>query len=694
MDAATASTARRSPPYAWEGAGGGGGATTVAVAVPGEASAVAPPTSNLNYRGGDTELQNESVRADDFLFFACVSFIRSVLKRLFILQLGVFLCCFHFVELAVQEEWREHTRLWSKTSAELEALHSSKANIWASPQASPRHVNRTLGRSSSGDSGSGAPGPEQDILMSPNPPSRGLPQISLDSVVAGDDHTHRGIPMTYQMDSPGAATTTSSYSYVYSSNNSIPGLLPASSGSTQGSSHGGGGGSKAWYPQHHKQSIVLQSAPGRFGGGGGRPALPQETAMSSLARALSSATTTTAPPPGFFGPPLSVDEELTEYDEDTEADLDYSTASLDPAFLREMSSPTLQRQGSRVQQSQHQIPHSASKAIVGSSSASSTISPSPSGRRLRNRRGRSKPKLVPPERGTLAAYMPRTSSNNSNTLKPHNNSVSSSRSSYKNQSSLAATLESSFSSSRPRSNSHSIRLSDSSVGGGSIGGTSTTAVSAAVAAASLEASGTGNVSAAAASSEAIRQLLKPGPPTSLPALPQPQTLAALPGFGALNEPTGSYDSFPILPQNLPDDYSLGLDDPSLEDFLLEDDDESASLGDSTGSSGRGSSSNPYGEGSPLSPKSKKREWLLRMNRKLDSVPVGELDPSWPLTAIMNAWAKTKSAQGASMVEMWLNRVQQEAEAGNTQVGPTTKMYTMAGASRPVPLSSDEFAFGV
>jgi hypothetical protein len=157
-----------------------------------------------------------------------------------------------------------------------------------------------------------------------------------------------------------------------------------------------------------------------------------------------------------------------------------------------------------------------------------------------------------------------------------------------------------------------------------------------------------------------------------------QSLSALPSYGNLTEPANSYDAFPILPQTLPDDYSLGVDDPSLEDFLLEDDD-SGSLAESTGSSGRGS--NPYGEGSPLSPRSKKREWLLRMNRKLELVSVGELDPAWPITAIMNAWAKTKSAQGASMVEMWLNRVQQESDAGNDAVVPTTKMYTMAGTCK-------------
>lgn len=79
------------------------------------------------------------------------------------------------------------------------------------------------------------------------------------------------------------------------------------------------------------------------------------------------------------------------------------------------------------------------------------------------------------------------------------------------------------------------------------------------------------------------------------------------------------------------------------------------------------------------PTSKKREWLLRMNRRLNEIPVGSLDPSAiPVSAVMNAWAKTKSAQGASMVEMWLKRIQDEANAGNTRVLPNTKMYTMAG----------------
>jgi hypothetical protein len=80
----------------------------------------------------------------------------------------------------------------------------------------------------------------------------------------------------------------------------------------------------------------------------------------------------------------------------------------------------------------------------------------------------------------------------------------------------------------------------------------------------------------------------------------------------------------------------------------------------------------------MSPKSKKREWLLRMNRRLAEIPIGELDPaSIPLSAVMNAWAKTKSPQGAAMVEMWLNRAQQEYDSGNLRVMPTAKLYTMA-----------------
>jgi hypothetical protein len=76
--------------------------------------------------------------------------------------------------------------------------------------------------------------------------------------------------------------------------------------------------------------------------------------------------------------------------------------------------------------------------------------------------------------------------------------------------------------------------------------------------------------------------------------------------------------------------------------------------------------------------SKKKDWLLRMNRRLTEIPIGDLDPSTtPISAIMNAWAKTKSSNGASMVEKWLDRAQEEFNAGNTKVVPTNKMFTMA-----------------
>lgn len=89
-----------------------------------------------------------------------------------------------------------------------------------------------------------------------------------------------------------------------------------------------------------------------------------------------------------------------------------------------------------------------------------------------------------------------------------------------------------------------------------------------------------------------------------------------------------------------------------------------------------------------SPRAKKREWLLRMNKKLAETPVGELDPVViPLTACMNSWAKTKSANGASMAEMWLKRAEEEKAAGNASVVPTSKMYTMAGKSTSCGLIS-------
>jgi hypothetical protein len=76
---------------------------------------------------------------------------------------------------------------------------------------------------------------------------------------------------------------------------------------------------------------------------------------------------------------------------------------------------------------------------------------------------------------------------------------------------------------------------------------------------------------------------------------------------------------------------------------------------------------------------KQMDWLMRMNHRLTQIPMGSLDPqSIPIAAIMNAWAKTKSSQGATMVETWLHRAQEEVEHGNNKIVLTTKMYTMAG----------------
>jgi hypothetical protein len=152
-----------------------------------------------------------------------------------------------------------------------------------------------------------------------------------------------------------------------------------------------------------------------------------------------------------------------------------------------------------------------------------------------------------------------------------------------------------------------------------------------------------------ASSEAIRMLMKPASPSaSLPSRASTLTASRL----VLDEPSSPKNSDrPILP-SLEDVFQ----DPLADDECDEDDDDL-----------------------PSECGSKKRDWLLRMNRRLSEIPVGELDPTtMPLSAIMNSWAKTKSAQGASMVEMWLKRAQEEHDAGNTRVVPTTKMYTMAG----------------
>jgi hypothetical protein len=173
----------------------------------------------------------------------------------------------------------------------------------------------------------------------------------------------------------------------------------------------------------------------------------------------------------------------------------------------------------------------------------------------------------------------------------------------------------------------------------------------------------GTVASSKASSEAIRMLMKA--PSSVASLSssQPSVLTAsrlpLERFADI-APEQAQGAKPILPA-IEDVYPSPLDQQEEED---EEDDESVLWKDDTVGS---------------SPTSKKSEWLLRMNRRMAEIPVGELDPSSiPISAIMNAWAKTKSAKGASIVETWLNRAQQEFNAGNDKVIPTTKMYTMAG----------------
>jgi len=148
------------------------------------------------------------------------------------------------------------------------------------------------------------------------------------------------------------------------------------------------------------------------------------------------------------------------------------------------------------------------------------------------------------------------------------------------------------------------------------------------------------------------------------------------------------DSQPILPgalQMTPDD--------SFGQLPSDDDDDEDDIDD--GASWEAGGDNPYAQQGATSgsPKTKKKEWLMRMNRKLAETPVGELDPTaLPLSAVMNAWAKTKSSQGASMVEMWLKRAQQEYDVGNRRVVPTTKMYTMAGTYWLVFLAPFLFEF--
>lgn len=71
-----------------------------------------------------------------------------------------------------------------------------------------------------------------------------------------------------------------------------------------------------------------------------------------------------------------------------------------------------------------------------------------------------------------------------------------------------------------------------------------------------------------------------------------------------------------------------------------------------------------------------RDWLLRRNEELVTTELGTLSSKGVLF-IMNAWAKTRSTEGAEMVELWLKRVEHERRLGNKRVEATKGMYTMA-----------------
>ena len=162
-------------------------------------------------------------------------------------------------------------------------------------------------------------------------------------------------------------------------------------------------------------------------------------------------------------------------------------------------------------------------------------------------------------------------------------------------------------------------------------------------------------------------------PAGPPILPQASVddfMAAL--DRSLDEDTTGH----FLDDTMDGELSLQLDEMDPSCFLGDDDDDVD--GEDGFSESRGGASKVRSNSGNNS-STKKHEWLLRMNRKLQEVPVGELDPATvPLSAVMNAWAKTKSAQGAAMVELWLKRAQEEYDAGNRRVVPSTKMYTMAG----------------
>lgn len=84
-----------------------------------------------------------------------------------------------------------------------------------------------------------------------------------------------------------------------------------------------------------------------------------------------------------------------------------------------------------------------------------------------------------------------------------------------------------------------------------------------------------------------------------------------------------------------------------------------------------------------------RDWLFHMNTILEGTKLGTLDPTkLPYREIMNNWAKTRSTEGALVVEeLWLPRLQKEVEMGNSMVVVGKDIYTIAidaWAKRSVP----------
>jgi hypothetical protein len=73
-----------------------------------------------------------------------------------------------------------------------------------------------------------------------------------------------------------------------------------------------------------------------------------------------------------------------------------------------------------------------------------------------------------------------------------------------------------------------------------------------------------------------------------------------------------------------------------------------------------------------------RNILIGTNNELESTIRGKLNPKFfAISEIMNAWAKTRTTEGAVMAEMWLQRVRTEVEMGNQLVELDTDLYNTA-----------------